>query len=173
MQLISHYEVPSGGVSEIIFDEIPQTFTDLYLVVSSRSDGAFTSSELDINFNESSSNFSGRYLVGSGSSASSTTDTTMVASSSGANNTANTFGNAAIYIPNYTSSSAKSISGDGVGESNATAAYMSIHAVLWDVTDPITRIDLKLDSGARDFVQYSSATLYGITAGSDGIVAVS
>jgi hypothetical protein len=149
--------------SSIVFSDIPQTFTDLYALVSSRSDGAFTSSEIDIAFNGSSSNFSGRYLYGSGSGAgSSATDTTMVGSSSAANNTSNTFGNASIYIPNYTSSNNKSISSDTVGESNATTAYMSIHAVLWSQTAAITSLTLSLDGGVRNFVSGSSVSLYGI-----------
>jgi hypothetical protein len=159
--LIERRELTEAA-SSISFENIPQFYSDLYILVSSRSDGAFTSSELDINFNGSSSDFSGRYLYGSGSGVGSTTDTTMIASSSAANNTANTFGNASIYIPNYTSSTAKSISGDGVGESNATTAYASIHAALWNQTAPITSITFKMDSGARNFVAGSTISLYGI-----------
>jgi hypothetical protein len=163
MKLIQTQTLTSSQPS-ITFSSIPQTFTDLYVLVSSRSDGAFTSSEIDIAFNGSSSNFSGRYLYGAGSgSGSTTTDTTMVGSSSANNNTANTFGNASIYIPNYTSSNNKSISSDTVGESNATTAYMSIHAVLWSQTAAITSLTLSLDSGARNFVSGSSVSLYGIS----------
>jgi hypothetical protein len=159
--LIERKELTEAA-SSISFENIPQFYSDLYILVSSRSNGAFTSSELDINLNGSSSDFSGRYLYGSGSGVGSTTDTTMIGSSSAANNTANTFGNASIYIPNYTSSTAKSISGDGVGESNATTAYASIHAALWNQTAPITSITFKMDSGARNFVAGSSVSLYGI-----------
>jgi hypothetical protein len=172
MKLIESKTLATAAAS-IEFTSIPQDGTDLVVLLSSRSDGAFTSSEIDIAFNGSSSNFTGRYLYGSGSGVGSTTDTTMVGSSSAANNTANTFGNASIYIPNYTSSNNKSISSDTVGESNATTAYMSIHAVLWSQTAAITSLTLRLDGGARNFVAGSTASLYKITKGSDGIVTTS
>jgi hypothetical protein len=163
-----------GSAAALIeFTSIPQDGTDLVVLVSSRSDGAFTSSEIDIALNGSSSNFTGRYLYGSGSATGSATDTTMVGSSSAASNTSNTFGNASIYIPNYTSSNNKSISSDTVGESNATTVYMSIHAVLWSQTAAITSLTLRLDGGARNFVTGSTVSLYKITKGTDGIVVVS
>lgn len=172
MQLIETKTLGTATAS-IEFTSIPQDGTDLYVLVSSRSDGAFTSSEIDIAFNGSSSNFTGLYLYGSGSGTGTASDTTMVGSSSAANNTANTFGNASIYIPNYTSSNNKSISSDTVGESNATTAYMSIHAVLWSQTAAITSLTLRLDGGARNFVTGSTVSLYKITKGTDGIVVVS
>lgn len=173
MSLIETKTLATAAAS-IEFTSIPQDGTDLVVLVSSRSDGAFTSSEIDIAFNGSSSNFTGRYLYGSGSgSGATTTDTTMVGSSSAANNTSNTFGNASIYIPNYAGSTNKSISSDTVGESNATTAYMSIHAVLWSQTAAITSLTLRLDGGARNFVTGSTVSLYKITKGTDGIVVVS
>ncbi len=172
MKLIESKTLATAAAS-IEFTSIPQDGTDLVVLVSSRSDGAFTSSEIDIAFNGSSSNFTGRYLYGSGSGAASATDTTMVGSSSAANNTANTFGNATIYIPNYTSSNNKFISSDTVGESNATAAFMSIHATHWNQTAAITSLTLRMDNGVRNFVAGSTASLYKITKGSDGIVTTS
>ena len=159
--------------ASISFNSIPQDYTDLVLLVSSRSDGAFTSSEIDIALNGSSSDFTGRYLYGSGSAAGVATDTTLVGVSSAASNTADTFGNATIYIANYTGSTNKSISTDSVGESNATTAYMAIAATLWSQTAAITSLTLQLDNGVRNFVAGSTASLYKITKGSDGIVTTS
>jgi hypothetical protein len=85
--------------------------------------------------------------------------------------TSNTFGNGEIYIPNYLSGTAKSFSSDSVAENNGTEGWQVIQANLWSGTDAITSIEL--DPALGTFVQYSSATLYGILAGSDGIVAVS
>lgn len=163
-----------GSAAALIeFTSIPQDGTDLLLMLSSRSDGAFTSSEIDIGFNGSTSNFTSRYLYGTGSAAGGTTDTTLVGVSSAANNTSSTFGNASIYIANYTSAINKSISTDSVGESNATAAYQAITATLWSQTAAITSLTLRLDSGARNFVGGSTVSLYKITKGTDGIVVVS
>jgi hypothetical protein len=173
MKLIESKTLASAAAS-IEFTSIPQDGTDLVVLVSSRSDGAFTSSEIDIAFNGSSSNFTARYLYGAGSGSGATaTDTTLVGVSSAASNTSNTFGNATIYIANYTGSTNKSISTDSVGESNATTAYMAIAATLWSQTAAITSLTLRLDSGARNFVAGSTASLYKITKGSDGIVTTS
>jgi hypothetical protein len=172
MKLIESKTLATAAAS-IEFTSIPQDGTDLVVLVSSRSNGAFTSSEIDIAFNGSSSNFTGRYLYGSGSGVGSTTDTTLVGVSSGASNTADTFGNATIYIANYTGSTNKSISTDSVGESNATAAFMAIAATLWSQTAAITSLTLQMDNGVRNFVAGSTASLYKITKGSDGIVTTS
>jgi hypothetical protein len=92
--------------------------------------------------------------------------------STGNGATANTFSNIGVYLPNYTASTAKSMSTDTVGENNATQAFQTITAALWNVTDPINQITVGFN-GSDNFLQYSSATLYGILKGSDGIVTVS
>jgi hypothetical protein len=89
------------------------------------------------------------------------------------NYTADTFGNTAIYIPNYQASGvAKSFSTDGVAENNATSASLGITAGLSEITAAITSIRIA-PPASINWVEYSSATLYGILAGSDGIVSVS
>jgi hypothetical protein len=171
MQLIAHQEVPSGGVSSIVFDEIPDSFTDLMILVSMRGSLSNFYSEYRVRFNGITSTYTARSLYGNGST---TASGTFPASSFGVGTTAtaNTFSNDRIYIPNYRSSTAKSFMSDFVGENNATSAFAGIYANLWDGTDPITSIELTEINGGT-FLQYTSATLYGITAGSDGIVAVS
>jgi hypothetical protein len=169
MKLIEHQELGSTQAS-ITFSSIPQTFTDLYLVLSVRSDG---NADIGIKFNNSTSNFSNRYLFGNGSSASSGTVYGNYIGAAPQNTyTASTFGNFAVYIPNYAGSTAKSYSSDAVSENNATTAIQAITAGLWNVTDAINRIDLYQLNGSN-LVQYSSATLYGITKGSDGVTTVS
>jgi uncharacterized BrkB/YihY/UPF0761 family membrane protein len=74
--------------------------------------------------------------------------------------TTSTFGNSSIYIPNYTSSIAKSISNDGTNENNATAASVGFIAGLWTGTSAISTIRMTADTGS--YVQYSSFYLYGI-----------
>jgi hypothetical protein len=173
MQLIEHYEVPSGGVSSIVFDEIPQTFTDLYLVFSLRGSQSFADDNVKIAINGSSANLTRRQLAGNGSSPSTTSGAPERIGGYPANTaTANTFGNGSSYFPNYTSSNYKSFSTDAVSENNATLGLQTINAHLWSVTDPITSITLSDDDGGN-LLQYSSATLYGILAGSSGGVTVS
>jgi hypothetical protein len=168
MTLIEHQELASAQ-SSIVFTDIPQTFTDLYLLISGWASG--TGASAIIRFNEITTGYSRRNLAGNGSSASSSTASYDFFVSQ-SDYTTNTFGNSAIYIPNYTSSVAKSYSVDAVNENNATGADQAIVAGLWTVTDPISKIELIINS-SYNFVQYSSATLYGLTSGSDGIVSVS
>jgi hypothetical protein len=56
-------------------------------------------------------------------------------------------------------------------ENNAAAAINAIVAGLWNSTDAMTSLSLVAEVG--NFAQYSSATLFGILKGSDGIVTVS
>ena len=171
MQHIETVTVGSGGAASITFSAIAADWTDLYIVVSARGEFASDYDVFDVYPNGSSANDTFRVLRGNGSSASSETDAFIRVRYSANNATANTFGNASIYIPNYRASAAKSFSIDAVTENNTTQAFQEITAGLWNVTDPITSITLQSILG--EFAQYSSASLFGITAGSDGIVAVS
>jgi hypothetical protein len=167
--LIAHTELTSSQLA-IGFTSIPTTFTDLLLVFSGRGIG-----DVKIRFNGSSTLASRRHLFGTGSSTGSGAATDGYAGRTAMSSfTANTFGNTQIYIPNYRSNTAKSYSVDSVDENNATQAFQVILAGLWSVTDPITSLEISdLGVGGLQFVQYSSATLYGITAGSSGGVVVS
>jgi hypothetical protein len=171
MQLIAHQELTSAAAS-ITFSSIPATFTDLKLVLSLRSNVSGLNRNILINPNGSSANGTSRILLGDGSGVGSGTNTRITGRDLPGNTaTSNTFGNAEFYIPNYTSNVAKSISADTVMENNATTVVMSISANLWNVTDAITSLVILAEAG--DLMQYSSATLYGILAGSSGGVTVS
>jgi hypothetical protein len=107
-----------------------------------------------------------RNIKGDGSSASSSNAGSVSAiygygSNNPAGATANTFSNADIYIPNYTSSNAKSVSVDGVTENNATEASATLTAGLSTDTAAITSITvIALSSGT--IATNSTFTLYGI-----------
>jgi hypothetical protein len=167
--LIAHQELASSQAS-ITFSDIPQTFTDLHLVVSTRINEVNATGEaIYLTLNGSTANFTNRYLQGDGSSAASGILTRYVATQPALQSTSNVFGNASIYIPNYRNATAKTISSDSVSENNATLAFQAINANLWNDTSAITSITLV--AGTNDqFLQFSSATLYGITAGSNGVV---
>lgn len=174
MQIIQHQELGSTQAS-ITFSSIPQTFTDLFIVTSCRT--AHTGPMWDsirFSFNGVNTNQTNRYLYGDGASAASGAESSALIGFGANSNsaTSNTFSNASAYIPNYTAAIAKSISSDGVAENNGTTAGQIIIANLWNSTAAITSITLTPNS-ATNFLQYSSATLYGITKGSDGIVTVS
>jgi len=162
-QAIATTTVGSGGASNIEFTSIPQTFTDLVVLLSGRSTRASTDGDnFTLTLNGSTSNFTWRLLYADGSNAASVSGSNNTNPHlSAANQTANTFGNAMVYIPNYAGSNYKSISVDGVSETNATTAYMGLNAVLWSNTAAITSIALGVYHGTG-FVQHSTATLYGI-----------
>jgi hypothetical protein len=172
--VIAHTELSSGSAANITFmnvGNIPSTFTDLILYVSSRNVDS-GSSGIRVRFNDDQDTYTARYLYGNGSTPSSgtLTDSASFYGLQGSY-TANTFGNAVVYIPNYRSSAAKSFSADATAENNATTTDLSLFANLWNGTDPITKIVLTVSVG--NLAQYSSATLYGITSGSSGGVTVS
>ena len=166
--------VGSGGAASIDFTSIPNTYTDLCLQVSGRSDrNAFVGSYLSVGFNSSTSGYTYKVLeaipgisVSSGDQASySFTTGILVGGLSQANSTASTFGSQNIYIPNYASSANKSLSAEGVQETNATNSILMISAGLWSNSAAITSISLKPWVGATfyNFTQYSTAYLYGVS----------
>ena len=167
MKVIEHIEVGSGGAASITFSAIPADYTDLYLVCSLRS--ATSSSETSLYPNGSTSNLSGTFLRGTGSNRDAAPLFRWYSSHSA--QTASTFANLTAYFPNYAGSTAKSYSADSVNENNATSAIQTINAGLWNDTTPIS--SLTIDISGSNFEQYSSATLFGITAGSDGSTTVS
>jgi hypothetical protein len=159
MVAIQTVTVGSGGAASIDFINIPQTYTDLQLLVSIREETSATSVAF-IKFNNTTANRSERYLQGNGSSAVSGTTSVLQFIACQPSDTANTFGNASIYIPNYAGSNHKSVSSDSVSENNATGAFSRLVAGLWSNTSAINQITITTDTG--DVAQYSTATLYGI-----------
>ena len=162
--LIASSTVGSGGAANIEFTSIPSTYTDLLVKLSSRSNrgGGQVSDGIAIEFNGSSASLTMRYLDGSGSAAGSSTGTAIWTRTSASGATASTFGNAEYYIPNYAGSTNKSVSVDGVSENNATSAFAMLSAGLWSNTAAITSVKL-ISINAENFVQYSTAYLYGIS----------
>jgi hypothetical protein len=151
--------------SSITFSAIPQTYTDLKLVISSRTSYATTSSLL-FRPNGSTSNLTARRIYGTGSSP--LTDTGTNALQNGQDTTSATFTNIEVYFPNYTSSNYKSFSLDGVMENNATFAYTYYLAYLWSDTAAISSLELVADG---NFVSGSTFYLYGITSASASVKA--
>jgi hypothetical protein len=155
--------VGSGGSSTIDFTSIPQTYTDLKLVMCLRSTRAtYADDDFFININGLTTNQSTKYIQGNGASLGSFSNTRFGAliPADGAA-TASVFGNAEMYVPDYTSANYKSSFIDAVHETNATTAYQRVHVNLWSATSAITQLTVVCAAG--NFVQYSTATLYGIT----------
>jgi len=164
--LIKTVTVGSGGAATIDFTSIPSTFTDLVCKMSARTDNSGTFFVYPRFNNDSTSIYSYRNLYGyNGAPYSDNSGGTTTSIQWGYINnsslTASTFCNSEWYVPNYNLSNYKSTSSDGVMETNAAnGVSVGMQANLWASTSAITRITLTPQSG--NFVQYSTASLYGI-----------
>ena len=159
--------VLSSSAASVTFSAIPSTYTDLVLRVSARSDAAgLTQDNIWITFNGVGSGYSTTALTGNGSAASSnsTSSATIIRAYNGANSngaTANSFGSAEIYIPNYAGSTAKPVSSFGVSETNSATSYLSATAGLSSATAAITSI-MTMTGNGSNWLAGSSFYLYGI-----------
>jgi hypothetical protein len=150
------------GAASMAFTSIPSTYTDLVIKISGRTTGAGVTNYIKIGLNGSSASFTERSLGAGGASVYSfTSPGDYLAETVGGGSTANTFSNSETYIPNYASAANKSFSTDSVAENNATTAQSALTASLWSNTSAISSIELTPFTGT--FVQYSTATLYGIS----------
>jgi hypothetical protein len=163
MTLISSQTI-SSNTTTVTFLSIPQTYTDLKFVVSARSsNNAYSAAWSDTNlyFNGSNTSLSIRDLAGTGSGATSNPGTVITIRIPSSGTTSNTFGNAEVYIPNYTGSTNKSSSVDLVTENNATQSRTELQATLWSNAAAITSISIQGIDSAQ-FVPNSTFYLYGI-----------
>jgi hypothetical protein len=156
----------STDTASISFTSIPATYTDLLISFSTRSsannESPYNNQKLRFN-GDTGSNYSVRGLFGNGTSDSSGTnsgDSILFNYGNASDTTAGIFSNGQIYIPNYRSSSQKSVSIDCAVENNATAALVNLTAAQWTDTAAITSISLT--DGYGDFKTNSTFYLYGI-----------
>ena len=165
-KLISSTSVGSGGAANITFSSIPQTYTDLLLSFSVRGDNS-SSVNIMLRVNGSATDYKDEYFGGNGGTAfaspngGSTTNIYCGEANGSSSVLTNTFCNNQVYIPNYTGSTVKLFSCDGVHEDQASGAYTNLSAGRWNNTSAITSISVRPSSG--NLVQYSTAYLYGIS----------
>ena len=169
--LIKTYTIGSGGTSSINFTAIPSTFTDLCLKVSLRTNNALDNFEnVKLTFNNSSGGtaYSDLLIYGNGSTVATASNSTQAQTyfqyADAGTSTSSTFSNVDFYLPNYSGASYKNLIVNSVTENNSSAAngvIISIAAEIYSSTTAINQITLKPNVGTL-FVQYSSASLYGI-----------
>ena len=152
--------------ASVTFSGIASDWTDLVVRVSARDNAAFNGFSLRASFNgDSASNYSFIEIWSRGTTvasglASSTAGRTDFYAVNGNSDTADTFGNAEIYIPSYLVSQSKPMSGAGVAENNsATGNTNAVTANLWRNNAAITSITF---TALSNFVAGSSFYLYGI-----------
>jgi hypothetical protein len=163
-KLISSITVGATAVASVEFTSIPDTYTDLVVLLSGRSDTIRSSDGgyAMISFNGSTTNLSSRYLYNYNGSSFSGSGTNILGWNVPSDYTANTFTNNSWYIPNYASSNFKSISVDTVTENNSSNILMGITAGLFSSTSAITSVKISNEAAAK-FVQHTTAYLYGIS----------
>lgn len=150
----------TGGVN-IAFNNIPQNYTDLMVIGSMRFNGSGGDQFITFN-NNGTGDASGTYLQATSGGPYSGRMTTnwgaFIGQISGSTETASTFSNVNIYIPNYSSNIFKTTIGQVGKETNSSTAYTIMPtAGLWRSNAPITSFYI------YGLAQYSTATLYGIS----------
>lgn len=159
--------VLSTTAASVTFSAIPDTYTDLVIRASMRTNA---SARLDdpttIQFNTGLvSNTSMRSQYSSGvvqSFRDTAASSTGIGWVNATDSTANTFSNCEIYIPNYSNTSiAKPFSSAYMMENNASQAHGWIQATFLNTTSAITSITLAGAFGS--LVSGSSFYLYGIS----------
>lgn len=170
MQPIFTQVVPAGGSGAVVFNNIPQNFTDLKVVISARATSTTNSTGTNfigfyLNNTTYPANVTHRSIFGNGSSVSSISSSSYGVAGviNDTNQTANSFSNNEMYIANYTSSNFKQILVDSVNENNSTTVGLRSDAVLYRESAAINRI--AFDTSGSAFAAGSTFTLYGITKG--------
>lgn len=160
MELLSTVTVGSGGASEITFNNIPQSATNIFLLISGRINFEADSMQCYIHLNSTDTSTSAMRLNGNGSTTGVGAQGFIIRMNA-TSSTADTFSNTSVMIPNYTSSIRKSVSVDGVVENNATSSVQEIIAARPVTTSPVTSLQIVPTVGT--LAQHSTASLYLIT----------
>jgi hypothetical protein len=151
----------STPVSSVTISNIPQTqYTDLKLVISGRS--TFTGGTGDVayvRFNSTTTGYSIIRLQADGNSVYFAGGSEIYFANSTAADTTSTFCNAEVYIPNFTSSTVKSVVVNSANENSGTA-YIRLGTGLSTLTSAINQLVIYTNNGNWD--TYSSFALYGI-----------
>ena len=171
MTLISTITVSGTSTNSVSFDNIPQNGTDLLLVLSMRCSVNSVRRDARLSVNGSLAP-GGRYVRGTGSVVSSASADPLSNAATGNSATASTFSNNSLYFPNYAGSRIKRFSIDIVTENFGIDAYQILLAGGVQSNAAITSLGVSFATG-ENFVADSVLSLYKITKGSDGIVAVS
>lgn len=166
---IATVNVTASGGGAIEFTSIPNTYTDLCLLVSARSEhnDGYETAKIALN---GTNTYSFRRLNGYDTTVTSTNSSSsqnwwVIGGDSATYATPNTYTSAQFYFPNYTDGNNKSVSLEYVVEQNGDGGlnlnWLGLTAGLVTLTSAITTITLSTVNNA-DFKQYSTATLYGI-----------
>ena len=169
--VINHTELSSGNATLIDWTSISSSYDNLFVDLSVRGDnsGKIVSYYVQFNGETSSTNYSytNFYLTGTTVGVEKYTNQATVAAYPrmvAGTGTANMFSGFQMWVPNYSNTSHfKPILATNPAASNSATSgefYYYEIAGMWANTDAVDQITITASSD--DFVQYSSATLYGI-----------
>lgn len=160
----------SSAVATVTFTSIPGTYTDLQLLISSKSTENGQSTNYWIQFNsDTGANYTNKRLYSGGSSAASDNGNTSINGISAGfipgniSSTTSTFSNCSVYIPNYAGNKNKTVSCDSIADSNdSTGLYANLTGGLWSNTAAITSLTIAITGSGQTQMVNSSFYLYGI-----------
>ena len=158
----------SIATTSVVFSNIPQTFQDLMLVMSLRSNRAATTASFCTRINENTSGI-GSYTIlqGDGSSASSSRNTGATfetfLSIAGNTSTSGIFSSVTYHLLNYTNSSTfKTCLARSANDLNGSGTT-TLQVGLLRSTSPVTSLQL-FEFDGNSMISGSTYTLYGIRA---------
>jgi hypothetical protein len=166
--LIQAYTITTPA-SLVSFTSVPQTFTDLKVVMSARSSQSSTRENilLGINSYNSDTGFSwvGLYNYGGTSMGSNKSPAAkrILGDVPANTNGSNIFSNAEIYIPNYSVTGTHIVSGDAVVENNGGDQFLGFHVVAFTgASVAVTTLNIHCGATPYNFMAGSKFYLYGI-----------
>lgn len=159
-----------SAVASVTFTSIPSTYTDLQLLISSKSSESGQSTNYWVQFNsDTGANYTNKRIYSGATTAASDNGNTSINGISAGfipgdiANTTSTFSNCAVYIPNYAGSNTKSVSSDSSSEGNQTSGvWLTLAAGLWNNTAAITSLTVVVSGSGVNQTIGSTIYLYGI-----------
>lgn len=169
--MVPIYTRDIGGANQVAFNNIPQTYTDLKIVVSARAASATDVAQgIYFQFNgDGSANYSGITLRNASNALNAyRSNASNAFLEFDITNSANGSGHYSVvelYIPNYAGNMFKQAIGNGVKEDNNTTGYTYniLRANLLRTNSPIRIVTIGTNITAPNFAGGSTVTLYGIS----------
>jgi hypothetical protein len=174
MQPIYTQTIGVGGVSSVTFNNIPQGYQDLKIVISARGAAVDYYDAAFIRINgDTSQLYSDQVQFAQGSSVTTTKNSygasgaVMLGYISGATATANTFGVLECIIGGYSSGNTKQMSASSYAANASATNYLISHSsCLYRSPAPVTSLTLLVNSGT--WLQNTTITLYGLASKYNG-----
>ena len=157
--------VGSGGSSSVTFSSIPQTYTDLYILCSARTNRtAYNTDRITAKINTVTTNMSYQEVQGGASfGTNAALDTTAFvvghATTDANSNPVNIFSSSSCYISGYTTANYKIGLMESALMNTSTDGFMYITRSTWVNSAAITTLELVT---TNPWYQYSKFYLYGI-----------